>query len=63
MVSRRANSFNMSYIIGQELARHDDFDPVTLGGSGSRLISIEKSIALIMPSPNSSWINSLIVVP
>jgi hypothetical protein len=32
-------------------------------GSGSRVMSIEKSIALMMPSPNSSWINSLIVVP
>ena len=32
-------------------------------GSGTREISIEKSIALMMPSPNSSWISDLIVMP
>jgi len=32
-------------------------------GSSTREISIEKSIALMMPSPNSSWIRDLIVMP
>src|SRR5262249_16008592 len=32
-------------------------------GSGLRSIVISKSMALIMPSPNSSWINSFHVVP
>lgn len=32
-------------------------------GSGSRWMSIEKSMALMIPSPNSSWISSLIVDP
>src|SRR5690606_36189070 len=32
-------------------------------GSASRWMSIEKSIALMMPSPNSSWISSFIVEP
>jgi type III restriction enzyme len=32
-------------------------------GSGWRTMSMEKSMALMMPSPNSSWISSLMVVP
>ena len=32
-------------------------------GSGWRSIAMSKSIALMMPSPNSSWINSFQVVP
>lgn len=32
-------------------------------GSGSRCRSILKSIALMMPSPNSSWMSALNVVP
>ena len=32
-------------------------------GSGSRCRSILKSMALMIPSPNSSWISSLKVVP
>jgi hypothetical protein len=32
-------------------------------GSGSRAMCIEKSIALMMPSPNSSWMRALIAVP
>src|SRR5262249_19617676 len=32
-------------------------------GSGWRSIVMSKSIALMMPSPNSSWINSFQVVP
>ncbi len=32
-------------------------------GSDSRRMSMEKSIALMIPSPNSSWISSLMVVP
>jgi len=31
--------------------------------SGSRVVSSEKSIALMLPSPNSSWITSLRIVP
>jgi hypothetical protein len=32
-------------------------------GSSSRLMSKVKSIALMMPSPNCSWITSYIVAP
>ena len=32
-------------------------------GSGSRVSDIRKSISLIMPSPNSSWMSSLNVLP
>ncbi|MFM2074192.1 MAG: hypothetical protein RJB34_497 [Pseudomonadota bacterium] len=32
-------------------------------GSGWRTMSMLKSMALMMPSPNSSWISSLMVVP
>ncbi len=32
-------------------------------GSGSRAMSMEKSMALMMPSPNSSWMSALSVVP
>ena len=32
-------------------------------GSAWRSMSMLKSIALMMPSPNSSWISSLMVVP
>jgi hypothetical protein len=32
-------------------------------GSGCRTMSMLKSMALMIPSPNSSWISSLIVVP
>lgn len=32
-------------------------------GSGSRCRSIMRSMALMMPSPNASWISPLVVLP
>src|ERR1700674_2980856 len=49
-------------LLRQEFAAHTTFTRSPFG-SGSRWMSMVKSIALMMPSPNSSWINALSVVP
>ena len=49
-------------LYGKNLPDNTTFTRSPLG-SGVRTMSMLKSIALMMPSPNSSWISSLMVVP
>lgn len=60
---RRVDSMSHQYILYGR-----NFPLITIRtrsplGSVSREISMEKSMALMMPSPNSSWISALIAIP
>ena len=58
----RQSPTNSVFLVRQELAAEGQFDRSPLR-SGWRSIAMSKSMALMMPSPNSSWISSFQVVP
>ena len=61
--TRRQSCGALPLFIWKELAAHCDFHPVAIWVIHFLSISIVKSIALMMPSPNCSLISSLIVWP